>query len=318
MSPAGLPPSRIAALDVARGLALLAMAAYHLAWDLSSLQLIEADVTTSPAWQIAARLIAGSFLSLVGISLVLAHGRGVQWRPFLRRLGLVGGAALTVTAATAIAVPQGLIFFGILHCIAVGSVLALPFLARPAWVSGLTAALALAVGNLVRHPAFGSAWLLPLGLSPMVPATNDYVPLLPWFGCVLAGVAAARLAALLLRRLAAWTPLARPWRALAFGGGHSLAVYLLHQPLLLSILVPLALALGPSPRAAEAGFRGSFIARCEQTGTAPAACQAVLACTLGRLRGTEAWERLHLGWSEDERLVRDTTLACYAETLPTP
>lgn len=312
------PPPRIAALDLARGSALLAMAAYHLGWDLSFLQLIDTDVATHRGWQIAARLIAGSFLVLVGIGLVLAHGRGIRWRAFLRRLALVGGAAALVTLATALAVPNGLIFFGILHCIALSSVIALPLLRRPAWAILAAAGLVFAAAGLVRSPVFDHPALLWLGLGTRAPATNDYVPLFPWFGAVLVGIAGAKLAGPLLARTAERRFEGRPARALRFAGRHSLAVYLLHQPMMLAVLVPLALAAGPSRRVTEAGFSASFIAQCEEAGTAPETCGAVLACTLDRLRGTEAWARLHLGWSEDERLVRDVTLACFDEVRPRP
>ena len=311
----GAAAPRIAALDMARGVALAAMAFYHLGWDLSSLRLIGPDVTASPGWQIAARLIAGSFLVLVGMGLVLAHGRGVGWRAFLRRLGLVVGAALLVTAVTAVAAPDGLIFFGILHCIAVSSVLALPFLRLAPWVTALLAALVVAAGLLVRAPFFDAPWLLWTGLGASVPATNDYVPVFPWFGWVLAGVAAARLGAPLLAGAAGWRPRSLPARILSWAGRHSLLVYLLHQPAMLAVLIPLSLKLGPNLEAAERSFARYFVFRCGETGAAPATCQAVLGCALEQLKGTEAWPRIlqDLGWTGDEALLRDVTLACTRE-----
>ena len=76
------------------------MIVYHSGWDLSFLQLIETNVVAMPAWRWFARIIAGSFLFLSGIGLVLAHGHEIRWRAFLRRLAIVGGAALLVTVAT--------------------------------------------------------------------------------------------------------------------------------------------------------------------------------------------------------------------------
>src|SRR4051794_23570982 len=82
-------PSRIDAVDVARGIALLAMAVYHFSWDLSFFQLIVTPVGADPTWKWFARVIAGSFLSLVGVSLVLAHPTRIGWRAFLKRLAIV-------------------------------------------------------------------------------------------------------------------------------------------------------------------------------------------------------------------------------------
>ena len=64
------------------------------------------------------------------------------------------------------------------------------------------------------------------------------MPLIPWFGICLIGCGSMRVA---LRRdsLARWSQVAAPtW--LAWSGRHSLAIYLLHQPLLLGILIPLS------------------------------------------------------------------------------
>ena len=107
------------------------MIVYHFSWDLSFLQLIATNILQVPAWRWFARGIAGSFLILAGFGLTLAHARGFRRAPFLRRLMKVGGAALAVTLVTYFAFPESYIFFGILHCIAVSSVLALPFLRLP-------------------------------------------------------------------------------------------------------------------------------------------------------------------------------------------
>ena len=129
---------RIPALDLARGAALAAMVIYHAAWDLSFLGLIETDIRDHTGWILFARAIAASFLVLVGIGLVLAHASGADapgWNraASFKRLGMITGAALLVTAGTYAAMPDNFIFFGILHAIAVSSVLALPFLRLPSW-----------------------------------------------------------------------------------------------------------------------------------------------------------------------------------------
>lgn len=237
------PTPRLPGLDIARGTAVAAMAAYHFGWDLSFYGLIEADIGRDPGWQWVARVIAGSFLALVGASLALAHPRRIRWPPFLRRLGLVAGAALAITVATVFAFPDSPILFGILHCIALASVLALPLLRAPALViMGVAAACALAPLWLTQ-PGFDRPLLDFLGLGHGVPRANDYVPLLPWFAMVLLGLVGGR--AIGAGRGPLWlarSPETPIGRGLAWAGRHSLAIYLIHQPLLLAALYPVAVA----------------------------------------------------------------------------
>lgn len=239
--PLGPAPVRLAAVDAARGAALAAMALYHLVWDLSFLGFIPGWVAVSGPWVLFARLIAGSFLALVGVSLVLASRNGFNWRGYLRRLAVIVAAAAAITLATRLAFPGAYIRFGILHAIALFSVLALPFLRAPVILTLVVALFVLAAPRLIG-PVVDESWLLWLGLARRIPAMNDYVPVVPWFGVTLCGVAAARV---WLRRprsagLACWRARAPASRLAVWAGRRSLILYLLHQPVLLAVLYPLA------------------------------------------------------------------------------
>src|SRR5687768_2293055 len=96
---------RIELVDLARGIALLAMFVYHFAYDLAHFRLIGVDVVNDPGWRAFARLIAGSFLAIVGFSLVLATRRGFNREAYLRRLVLVACAAALVSIVTWFALP---------------------------------------------------------------------------------------------------------------------------------------------------------------------------------------------------------------------
>jgi uncharacterized membrane protein len=285
------------AIDLARGAAIAAMVVYHLAWDLSFVRLIAIDIVGHPAWQFLARAIAASFLTLVGIGLVLAHGEHVRWRSFLRRLAIIAGAALAITAATRLAMPGQYIFFGILHCIAVSSVLALPFLRAPLAVLAAAAALCFAAPALFVAPTLDTPPLDWLGLGSRLPATNDYVPIFPWFAFVLLGIAAGRL----LRRVGGKPPLTvGPWRnpigrALAWAGRRSLIIYLVHQPLLLGALLMLVQVIGPRPAAEEAFFKRDCEASCAASGADEATCVAGCACAVGALKEAGLWREALAG-----------------------
>jgi uncharacterized membrane protein len=129
--------------------------------------------------------------------------------------------------------PQAPIHFGILHSIALTSLVALPFLRLPAALTLAAAALAFFLPSLAANPAFNSLPFIWTGLVTERPLMADYVPLFPWLAPVLAGLAFAKLAdavGLWARLRHAQGPL---MRMLSWPGQHSLAIYLIHQPLLI-------------------------------------------------------------------------------------
>jgi uncharacterized membrane protein len=233
--------SRIPLVDVLRGVALAAMAIYHFVWDLSFFSLADFGPTENPLWIWFARATAGSFLVLVGVGLYLAHGDGVRWPGFLRRLVMIVAAALAISVASWFADSEGVILFGILHCIAVSSVIGLLFLRVPVALVIALAVFCLAAPSVLASPAFNGLGFVWLGLASEVLPADDYNPLLPWFGMVLLGIAVARM--IPRDKWPAWQPHDAVTRALALIGRHSLLFYLLHQPVLLGILWAVAKAI---------------------------------------------------------------------------
>jgi uncharacterized membrane protein len=285
------------AIDVARGLAIMAMIVYHFSWDLSFLKLIETNILEVPAWRWFARCIAGSFLFLAGVGLALAHAQGFRRLPFLRRLMKVGGAALAVTLVTFFAFPESYIFFGILHCIAASSVLALPFLRLHPALILLAAVFVLAGPLLFTSPALDASYLDWLGLGSTVPLTNDYVPIFPWFGMVLAGIALGK--TLLSRTgtisLARWLARDGLSKALVWAGRKSLPIYLLHQLVLLGILFGVLQITGPNPRAEAKPFMKDCVSTCLMQNVKVATCNAVCSCTVETLRQGDLWRKVLAG-----------------------
>lgn len=310
------PPTRIDALDLVRGLALVAMASYHFTWDLEFFGYVESGLTAVGGWKIYARCIAASFLFLAGVSLCLAHGTGIRWPGFWRRFAMVAGAAAAISVATYFAVPEAFIFFGILHQIALASLLGLAFLRLPALLNLVIAAGIVAAPFYLRSEVFDHPALWWVGLSQTSPRSNDYVPLFPWFGAVLAGIAAAQLArsAGILARLApvrfgAWS------RLPISGGRHSLAVYLLHQPLLIGGIW-LFSQVFPAPEIPrETRFQTSCETGCRQTRDT-AFCTRYCACMLDTLEADGRIEGVYANDPSDElrQHVGDTALFCTART----
>ncbi|MCP8938944.1 DUF1624 domain-containing protein [Alsobacter sp. SYSU M60028] len=321
--PAATP--RIPAIDVARGVAIVAMVIYHFTWDLGFFGVIGLKAGIDPAWRLFAKLIAGSFLALVGVGLVLAHRDGVRRGPFLTRLAFVAGGALLVSLSTWMMDADSFVFFGILHCIAVSSVLALPFVRAPVWLTAAVAAIVLALPAFVFSTTLdGPAWWW-LGLSASLPRTNDFEPIFPWFGVVLGGVALARLAlaAGLDAALARWAAADPVSRGLRWAGRHSLVIYLVHQPALFGLL-SLAVAVGlpvrataPAPGARVDRFVEACIAECRGAGADAAYCAAGCQCIANELAGTDIPGRSLAGRASDaDRLrIRDAALMCKGQEM---
>lgn len=114
---------RLVWLDLARSVALLAMIVFHFARDLEIFGYIDTGTTLRGGWALSARWIAGTFIVLSGISFVLAHGADMRWQAWARRVFQITFAAALVSAATYIAFPDQFVYFGILHLIAVSSIL---------------------------------------------------------------------------------------------------------------------------------------------------------------------------------------------------
>lgn len=292
ISQQSLTTSRIAAIDIARGMALLAMAVYHFAWDLEFFGYAAPGTTLQLEWKYFARAIASSFLMLVGISLVLGHQNSLNLRSFGIRLGKVALAAGLISLVTWFAMPGGFIFFGILHSIALGSILALIFLKLPWQINILTAVFFISAPLYLKTELLSAPIWYWLGLSPVPPVSNDYVPIFPWFGLILFGVATAQftLSSGFHKVLAQWKPDNKITQILTFFSQHSLLTYLIHQPLLLgSIYLFVAITGGPDRTPA-------FISACETNCSITrngGFCKKFCACSVDGLKQQKLWQPLH-------------------------
>jgi uncharacterized membrane protein len=291
--------ARWGALDAARGLAVVAMVLFHLIWDLGHFGYIAAAIPWSAPVKAFGHGIAFSFLFIAGVSLVLAHRGGVRWPAFWRRFAIVAGAAALVSAGTYLVFPGAFVFFGILHCIAAASLLALPFLALP-WPAALAmGAFFLGAPYFLASPFFNSDWLQWVGLSTSEPLTQDWRPLFPWAGAMLLGVAAGKLP------LPASSESKSP--ALTFLGRHSLLIYLAHQPLLFALFTALIMIAPPAEDVT------AFVAECETScladGAAKQFCHDACVCTAREAARTKALA----GVTEDEergRRLREIAARC--------
>ncbi len=242
--------SRYWEIDVLRAVAIVNMVIYHLAYDLRFLGYTQTNVTVG-AWLVYQRAIATTFITLAGVVQAISYERASRrtagWDLYktylLRGLKLVGWG-MVISLVTGVYMEQWVVIIGILHLIGAATILSIPFLAfRPA-DTRLHAALYLGVGATiialgsylnqvpVTHP-----WLLIFGLRPPTLFQFDYFPLLPWFGVSLLGVLVGQVlypGGARRFKLPAWGEQAGI-KQVGWLGRHSLAVYLIHQPVLFGI-----------------------------------------------------------------------------------
>lgn len=243
-SPAS-PFARFDRLDALRGAAIVWMAIYHFCFDLNHYGYFEPrqQFQLDAFWTLQRTCIVTLFLLCAGMGQAVAITAGQTWARFWRRWAQVAGCAVLVSAGSALMFPRSWISFGVLHGIAVMLVIvrfaAPPLLARgPAgrWVLAGVALAALVVPRLLHFAWADSRWTNWTGLVTRLPRTEDYVPLLPWLGVVLAGVLLAD--AVLRHRpalLAGTVP--RALAPLAALGRWSLSFYMLHQPVLIGAIL---------------------------------------------------------------------------------
>jgi uncharacterized membrane protein len=311
---------RLGWVDSARGLALWAMFGFHLTWDLAHFGWIDHGIPYTAGFHWLAHVIGASFLTLVGISLALAgQGRGPLLRSpaFWRRWAMIVAAAGAISLSSFWLFPATPIFFGILHCIALASLVAAPLIAAPAGVLLAAGALALAAPHVLAAPFFDAKIFWWTGLGTFEPPSNDFRPLLPWLAFVLFGVALGQWIA---RRAQGETALARPGRrpgllsrALALCGRHSLAFYLIHQPLLFGFFSLLALFVVAPAR--ETSFIGQCAAQCFEDTREVELCQRTCACTVAHAKADGYWPRMARDDLTPAQKIQahDAIMACFGD-----
>jgi len=240
-------PSRFPEIDIARGVAVIMMVVFHAAFDLNYLGIIPLPVSWG-GLRLLALATAGLFLFIVGISLSIssAHARDVLPRrdfilKYLSRGAFIFLLGLCITLVTWLLLPDGAVLFGILHLIGL-AVMISPLYTGRYRANLLLGAVIIALGPIVAGLR-GSPLLLWVGIQPPSFYSVDYTPIFPWLGVVLLGVFFGMTIYPQGKRPGSFRTVSS--RPLQFLGRHSLAIYLIHQPVIIGILLLLVPASFP-------------------------------------------------------------------------
>jgi len=237
---------RFVELDLLRSFAIVGMVFLHILWDLDYFEILPLNRDIY-RFQVIIPLV---FFLLVGICLAVGRNKREgqpieQQKAYHARLVLRGlkifSIGMLFTTVTMLAMPDRPIIFGVLQFIGLSIILSIPFL-RLRSFNVLFAALFIlagfvAGGIVVESP---TALHLAIGLhqANVWEHTIDYFPLLPWFGVTLFGVALGNFLYCGNERRFKMPDFSerKPVAAFSWLGRHSLAIYVLHQPVIAGAL----------------------------------------------------------------------------------
>lgn len=237
---------RFIELDVLRGLAIIFMIFLHILWDLDYFGIMPIN---NEIYKFQ-KIIPAMFFVLVGMCLIVSRNRQMSKPSFdekkydkhllLRGLKILS-LGVVITFITMLFLPDKPIFFGVLHCIGLSIILCIPFLKFKSFnllfgamiiIAGLTMNLFPVEDPTILHLAVG------FHQGDVAQYTIDYFPLLPWFGISLLGIALGNILYRDNERRFKMPDLSRykPTKIFSWLGQHSLAIYLVHQPIIAGTL----------------------------------------------------------------------------------
>ncbi len=230
-------------IDVLRGIAIVMMIVFHFLYDLNYLNIFNFSLYTG-YFLIYVYLIGTLFFLLIGISLTLSYTKAKETLTkkelkykYLNRGLKIFGLGLLITLITWTYLDKGFVVFGVLHCIGLSIILAYPFLNRR-YFNLFFGFLVIFLGLILKNMTFDFQWLVWLGFKPVLFYTIDYFPLLPWFGIILLGIFLGNTLYPNNKRKFSLGDLSRVKviKFFIFFGQHSLIIYFIHQPILLSVI----------------------------------------------------------------------------------
>ncbi len=233
-------------VDSLRGLAIVMMVIFHFIFDLNYFGIYSFNISSGFLWWFA-RITAAMFIFLVGVSLSLSYTRTNLLNKhitekdlffkYLKRGLKIFSYGLLITAATWLFIGDGYIIFGILHFIGIAIILEYVVIKRK-YLNLILGIAFIAAGIFLMSFRFDFYEFLWLGFTPNNFYTVDYFPLLPWLGVVSLGIF---LGNTLYERYVRQFKLpdlssSLPVRVSSFLGKHSLLIYLVHQPIIITML----------------------------------------------------------------------------------
>ncbi len=221
-------------LDLLRGGAVILMVLFHIGYDLAYFGYADYVTTRDIEWISFRGVILSMFLLAVGMSSYLAHKDAIAYSKLIKTVVKLSMISVLISFGSYLVFPTQWIYFGVIHFIAVALVASLMFVKVP------TLSFVIGVGIIGSYL---------MGVSPLdglyiysvlywnIPVhTVDVVSFTPWFGVVLIGIFVMEKNIFGLSVMQNVST-----RRVSFLGQHSLAIYLLHQPILFGLFYTIKL-----------------------------------------------------------------------------
>ncbi len=230
-------------IDCIRGIAIILMITFHTLYDLQFL-FNKNIFTKNNFWSIMPYCISGIFLTISGITLSINYQRKKysKFTNILYRSSKIFLLGIIITLTTIFFDFGGKIYFGILHCISLATLLSYFFKHTTKKKLLFLGLIFLTVGIYVdqkfwiwHNPYF--FWLFPyynFSIGDMI----DYYPLIPSFGFILLGLYIGKI---FYKKTTKKVKLPiYPYyfftKPLQYIGKYSLWIYMLHQPIIYFLL----------------------------------------------------------------------------------
>lgn len=236
------PSVRYHLIDALRGFALVNMVLFHLMYDIFNIFSAETGWNSEPLTIIWERFICCSFIILSGVSFNFSH------RPFKRGI-ILNACGFLITIVTVLVIPSQAVWFGILNFLGCTMMLAYPLKAYLENIKPVVGAIlnlllfAFLYGvperyvgffgvELFKLPEFlyGTKALAFIGFPSADFHSTDYFPIIPWIFLFLSGCFAWRV----IKNCNADSFFKRKVPFFDFIGRHTLIIYLLHQPIIMT------------------------------------------------------------------------------------
>jgi len=215
---------RIDELDSLKAMALVMMLISNFVTDLNYFGIM--DVVKGDQWWWLARATAFLFVSISGFSYFLAHQKEYDFSKTLNRTKRLIFWAFLITIITYIFEPSAYVRFGVLHLLALASIVAFPVARKPVYAFGIGI-------FFLLLPLSSNLNLVWFGLRETGFFAVDYFPLNPWLGIFFISLAISS------QVYPDSKPLLEfkwPERWLWFGR-NTLIIYVVHQPILIGLLI---------------------------------------------------------------------------------